>query len=276
MLSRIYKMKNVFSGKHQSRKISVEEGQVLSDIKKLKKAIEQSSGEIRIKAAKDLDQLCKKAGNREILCQNEEIFFSLLLFLKQLSEAIKNDDNFLVWIVSCIRWLSASDVSCKAAISSKELALLPVLMQILRSSSDESVIDRIEIAIGNCSNYEGCHDYLLSSEIGWLDHIEKRLKEQPNDMYSYCWFVSMVVNMRNENFMFLINCKIPDFILQKMFSYGSNEKEWLGEASEVMGQIIRFVMYFSKVINGSQYLNDYFNLHPEFSSFFLELLPSHR
>jgi hypothetical protein len=93
--------------------------------------------------------------------------------LKQLLETIKNDDNCIHWIVGCISRLSTGDVSCKSAISSKDLGLLPVRMKMLHSSSDFNMIDRIEIKISSCSLFEGCHEYLLSSEIGWLDYLER-------------------------------------------------------------------------------------------------------
>jgi hypothetical protein len=163
--------KIIFSSEDESTsKLSAEERKVISDAKKLLKATQQLSGETRLKAVKDLYKLCEKPENMEILCLNEDLS---LLFFKQLLETIKDDDNCLYWIVVCINRLSSGDISCKVAISSKELALLPIFMKILRSSSDEKMVDRIESAISNCSLFEGCHDYLLSSEIGWLDYLEK-------------------------------------------------------------------------------------------------------
>jgi hypothetical protein len=122
--------------------------------------------------------------------------------------------------------------------------------------------------------FEGCHDYLLSSEIGWLDYLEKRLKEKPNDEYSYLWFVTFIINMRNENILLLINRKIPEIILQKMLCYGSDMKKWSADDGEVVGQIISFVMNFSKSMNGSRYLMDFSNLHSQFNAFFFDLLAS--
>jgi hypothetical protein len=36
--------------------------------------------------------------------------------------------------------------------------------KILRSSFDENMIEGLEMTIANCSVYEGCHDYPLSSK----------------------------------------------------------------------------------------------------------------
>jgi hypothetical protein len=87
--------------------------------------IQQSSGETRLNAVKDLDKLCEKPDSKEILSLNDDL--SLLLSLKQLLEMIKDDDYCLDWIVGCINRLSSGYISCKVAITSKELALLPVL-----------------------------------------------------------------------------------------------------------------------------------------------------
>jgi hypothetical protein len=145
-------------------------------------------------------------------------------------------------------------------------------MKILRSSSDEKMIERIEMTISNCSMFEGCHDYPLSYEIGWLDYLEKRLKDKPNDKYSYWWFDNFISNMRNENIPFLIDRKVPELILQKMLSYGSDEMRWSKGDGEVVDNIIKFVMYFSKSMNGSRYLMNLFNLHPQYTAFLFNLL----
>jgi hypothetical protein len=263
----------IFSSKDESTtKLSAEERKVISDAKKLLKAIQPSFAETRLKAVKDLYKLCKKPENMEILCLNEDL--SLLSCFKQLLETIKNDDNCLYWIVVCINRLSYGDISCKVAITSKELALLPVFMKLLRSSSDEKMIESVESAISNCSVFEGCHDYLLSSEIGWLDYLEKRLKEKPNDIGSYWWFTNFIDNMRNENILVFINRKIPEILLQKMLCYGSDMKKWSADDGEVMDNVISFVMNFSKSLNGSRYLMDFFNLHSQHNTFFFDLLPS--
>jgi hypothetical protein len=265
--------KIIFSSEDGSAtKLSAEESKVISDGKKLLKAIQQSSAETRLKAVKDLDKLCEKPENKEILCLNEDL--SLLLSLKQLLETVKDDDDCLCWIVGCINKLSTGDTSCVVAITSKELALLPVFMKILRSSSDEKMIERVEMTISNCSVFEGCHDYLLSPEIGWLDYLEKRLKEKPNDVRSYWWMKNFITNMRNENIFLLIDRKIPEDILQKTLSYGSDTKKWSKDDRKMVGNIIRFVMYFSKSMNGSRYLMDFFNVHSQFNTFFFDLLPS--
>jgi hypothetical protein len=265
-------LKAFFNNNDQNSKLSSQERHLLSDARKLLNVTQQSSGETRLKAVKDLQKLCKKPENKGILCLNEDL--SLLLCFKQLLETIKDGDNCVEWIIVCISNLSGGDVTCKAAISSKELALLPVFMKILRSSSDEKMIDRIEVTITICSDFEGCHDYLLSSEIGWLDYLEKRLKEKPSDMKSYWWFANFICNMRNENILLLINRKIPEIVLQKMVSYGSNQMRWSKDDGEVMKSVIKFVMYFSKTANGSRYLNEFFNLHSQHNSFLFDLLPS--
>jgi hypothetical protein len=265
--------KAFFNNKDQHSKLDTKERRVLSDAKKLSKVIQQSSGETRLKAVKDLQKLCGKPENMEFLCLNEDR--SLLLSLKRLLVTIEDDDNCLSWIVLCISWLSGGDISSKAAISSKELALLPIFMKMLRSSAfDEKMIDRIEVTITVCSDFEGCHEYLLSTEIGWLDYLEKRLKEKPNDKKSYWWFANFITNMRNENILLLIDRKIPEIVLQKMVSYGSNEMRWSKDDGEVTDMVIKFVMYFSQSINGSRYLNEFFNLHHQYNSFLFELLPS--
>jgi hypothetical protein len=255
-----------------SSKLSAEERQVISDAKNSLKVIQQSSGETRLNAVKDLEGLCGKPENMEILCLNEDL--SLLLSLKQLLETIVDDDNCFFWIVGCVNKLSAGAISSKVAISSRELALFSVFMKKLRSSFDEKLIDRIESTISNCSVFEGCHEYLLSSEIGWLDYLGKRLKEKLNDVDTYWCFVTFVGNMRNENVLLLIDRKIPEVILQTMLSNGSDEMIWSKNDGEVMDNVIKFVMYFSQSTNGSRYLNDFFNLHHQYNSFLFELLPS--
>jgi hypothetical protein len=251
---------------------AVESEHIISEAKKLLLTVQQSSGETRLNAVKDLWKLCEKPDSKDILSLNEDL--SLLLSLKQLLETIKDDDNCLSWIVLCISWLSVGDISSKAAISSKELALLPVFMKILRSSPDETMSEWIEITISNCSDYEGCHDYLLSSEIGWLDYVETRLKEKPNHKKSYWRLVNFICNMRNENIPFLIDRKVPELVLQKMLCYGSDEMIWSNDDGEVMGNVIKFVMYFSKSMNGSRYLRSFFNLHPHYTAFLFTVLPT--
>jgi WD40 repeat protein len=252
------------------RSTGFEEWKVISDADKLLKVIfQQSSAGRRLKAVTDLEKLCEKPENMAVLCLNEDL--SLLSSFKQLLEMIKDDDECLYWIVRCINKLSVHDVSCVAAITSKELSLLPVLMRRLLSSSNEEMIERIETTISNCSLFEDCHDYLLSSEIGWLDYLQKRLKEKPNDMQSYWRFSAFVMNMRNENIPFMIDRKIPEIIIQKLLSYGSDEKMWSLHDWRVMKTIIEFVVYFSKSVNGSSYLIDFFKLHSDYKSFFFDL-----
>jgi hypothetical protein len=60
-----------------------------------------------------------------------------------------------------------------------------------------------------------------------------------------------VVNIRNENISVLINRETPEFILQKILSFGSEEKEWPKEKAEMIDSIIKSIMYFSMLMNGS-------------------------
>jgi hypothetical protein len=265
-------LKNAFTNKDQSGKVSVTERQVISDSKKLLKIIQQSSGKTRLKAVEDLEKLCEKPENMEILCLNEDL--SLLSSLKQLLETIKDDNACLDWIFLCINWLTSGDVSCKTAVCSKELGILPIIMKTLRSSSDEYTIDTIEKAISNCSIFEGCHDYLLSSEIGWLDYLEKRLKEKPNDVNSFFMFRNFMKTMRNENVPVMINQNIPEIILQKFVTYGSNDGKWSKEDLDFLCEISEYLVFLSKSLNGTRYLKEYFIVFPQYSSFFFDLVSS--
>jgi hypothetical protein len=220
----------------------------------------------------DLYNLCRKTGYTEILCLNEDL--SLLPYLKQILEMINDDDDddCLSWILCCITQLATGGFSCKAAVSSKELALLPVLMKILRSASSEYIINSSLIAISNCSLFEGCHDYLLSSEVGWLDYLEKTIHNEPNDAHSYRWFVKLVSNMRSENILVLIEHKIVEVILSNVLCYGADRKKWSKEEGEVVDLGTSFIMFFSKLTVGSRYLKELFSLQPQYDSFFFELL----
>jgi hypothetical protein len=241
---------------------------VIKEAKKLVPAIQQSSDEIRLKTVNDLRKLCEEPDNMSVLCSNKDL--SLLSSLKQLLEKSIDDTYCLDWIINCLCCLSSGDVSCAAAISSKDLGLFSILLKMLKSTSDTNMIDRIETTISNCSIFSVSHSYLLSSEIGWLDHLEKRLKEKPNDILSYKRFVSMVGDMKNEDILVLINRKIPDMILQKMVSSDPGKKE----DQEVMNEAMKFIMYFSKLMNGYRYLKEYLNLHRKHLDFLLAFVSS--
>jgi hypothetical protein len=61
-----------------------------------------------------------------------------------------------------------------------------------------------------------------------------RLKEAPNERIC------------------LIKHKIPEIILEKIVSYGCDEKNWSQGETEVMNAAIKFIMYFSKSLESSR------------------------
>jgi hypothetical protein len=93
-------------------------------------------------------------------------------------------------------------------------------------------------------------------------------------MNSYWCFGTFISNMRNENILLLINRKIPEILLQKMLSYGSDTKKWSEDDGKLLRQIIGCVIGFSRSANSSRYLMSFFNLHSQFNIFFFDLLPS--
>jgi hypothetical protein len=253
-------------------KVLPEEMNMISYAKRLIKVIQESTGSTRANGLRDLQQLCSKHENKEVLCLDEDL--ALLSSLKQLLEANRDDLNCVSWIISCINRFSLVSNPCTSVMCSKELALLPVLMSLLSSLSDESTISMIEVTIANCSMFEASHNVLLSSEIGWLDYLEKRLKEKPNDFVTYQRFVSFACSLENEKVLVLINRKIPEIVLQNVLLYGSVEKKWSQKNTEMVDQAIRFVMYVSKLINGSRYLKNHFNDTSNLVSFLHSIISS--
>jgi hypothetical protein len=253
--------------------LSPKEKQVINDIKKFLSVISESTGRTRLKAVKEIARLCDVSENKEMLCQNEEL--SLLHRLKTFLSIIKYDDNCIYWIIGCLNMLSSGSSTCKTIIASDTLDLLPVLMKILSSSSDEKMIMVIEMTISNCSQCETCHSYLLSSSIGWLDHLVRRLLEKSYDYHSYLLFNNFIANMKNSNILIMnLERNIPEILFQKLFSFGSLEKKWVKEDHEIADLIIRSIMHLSKSGAGSNYIRNCFHFHPQYSSFFFELLSS--
>jgi hypothetical protein len=115
-------------------------------------------------------------------------------------------------------------------------------MKILQSAFHKNVTHRIESTFSNCLITR----LPSSSEIRWLDYLKKQLNEKPNNKWSYWWFVNFTTNMRNENIAVLINNGAPEVILMKILSYTSDEMKWSFGDSEIINEIIRFAIYFSK------------------------------
>jgi hypothetical protein len=253
--------------------LTPKEKQLINDIKKYVSIISESSGRTRLKAVKEIARLCDLSENKEILCSNEDL--SLLSRLKTFLSIIKYDDNCVYWLIGCLNMLSSGSSSCKIAIASVSLDLLPILMKILSSSSDEKMIMVIEMTISNCSQCESCHPYLLSSEIGWLDHLVKRLLEKSDDYHSYLLFNNFIANMKNSNILIMNSERnIPEILFQKLYSFGSLEKKWNKEEHEIADLIIRSIMHLSKSLAGVNYIRNCFLFHPQYSSFFFDLLSS--
>jgi hypothetical protein len=236
-------------------------------------AIKQSQGKKRLDKLKELCKLCKNPEHAEILCLNQQL--SLLTALKEMLEDISYSSD-ICSIVDCFSDLSVGEASCQAALTSKELGLLPVLMTLLRSSLDEELIESAETTFLNCSEFEGCHDYLLSSSVRWLDYIEKRLYEQPHDDTSYWCFSNFIKNMRDESVKVVLDRKIAEVVLLKIVSFKTSvvNSHLSAESVDVFREAVEFVMWLSKSSVGSYYLKEYFAQHFTYFTFFFDLLKS--
>jgi hypothetical protein len=224
------------------------------------------------------DDYCNNSEYKEILCLNEEI--GLLSTLKMLSENLADDNDSLNSVIYSIMLLSAGTEACCLKLASKEYGLFPILLQKFSSPSTGIYFrNATEMVIGNCSRFEDCHSYLLSSEVNWLHHLENRLKTKSDEYLSHGLFSCFISNMKNENVHLLINLGIPERILEMLATFTDKmdkytEKSANDNFTTVPGQAIPVITYLSKTSVGSSYLKEYFDSHSNMTSFFFALLPS--
>jgi hypothetical protein len=249
--------------------LSSEQISIISHAKGLLDTIRCDSGTNRSRAIQSLIDLSENEDNVEILCLNEDL--SLLSCLKHLLRMNEGDNYCIFQILICIDNLSCCK-SAKSGITSKDLALLPVLMRILEDSLDSNVKIMIGNTISNCSISVDCHEYLLSFDVEWLNYLERRLKENPRDSRALQWLANFVSNMREANVHCIISREIPGIVLRIIISDGGHDIPWTYETLELIQFALVFIMNLSQFTCGSFHLKEYFERYPEFSSFFFDLL----
>jgi hypothetical protein len=84
------------------------------------------------------------------------------------------------------------------------------------------MISKIENIISSSSLTEGTHEYLLSTEVDWVAYSIQRLKQKPNDLMPYWHFNDIISRMIDDLLSRIINCNVPELVLQKMLSFGSS------------------------------------------------------
>jgi hypothetical protein len=245
----------------------------VAEIEQLTRLLQEIQSSRSTYALRDLSDICNNPKYKEELCSHEEL--GLLATLKDTFEMSKDDHNVCSWIALCLCRLTSDSAPNRLRICSRELAFLPLLMDFLRSTSVATDIANTENVISSSSLTDGVHEYLLSPEVGWLPYLTNKLKTNPNDMMSYWRFNNFVSRMRNDHLLKVIEFKVPDLVLQKLFTFGCNPANWSkAEKDGIIYRIYIFVANFSSIACGRTYLKEYLDKDPQYSSHFISLLDS--
>jgi hypothetical protein len=180
-------------------------------------------------------------------------------------------------IISCLCNLSLLSGNVLEIVSAKH-NFLPYFagylnglsLKSFRKEDGENIITLIETLFSNCSLVVESHSILFSSQ--YVHYLRRMLDKKPNRTRYYMLLSNLVVNMRNDHIPEIIELGFPGLLLEKLLSYGSDVKT--GEDHGIIDRTIACVMSISSSSSGSEYLKDYFILHPKDSVFFHDLLPS--
>jgi hypothetical protein len=242
-----------------------------AEIQSLYTLVDQIRSSRSIPAIQELERISGNSKYKEALCAYEEL--GLLSTLKTVLEQSQTNEPCCSWIFVCLCNLTSDSVANRLLICSKELALVPILMRHTRGCNNSVTLSNLENIIYTSSLTEGVHEYLLSSEVDWLSYIVQKLKQNPNDLMSYWVFNNFISRMRNDHLSRVINFNVPELVLQKMLSFGSNPSNWsASDKSGIIYRIYIFVANFSSIASGRIYLKEYFNQDSRYSSHFIQLL----
>jgi hypothetical protein len=224
-------------------------------------------------ALQELAEICNNEKFKEALCYHEEE--CLLLTFKEVLQQSQPEDSVCGWIcLALCRLVSDSSVN-RLHICSKELALLPVLMNILKTAKERVLIENIRNVMSTSSLNESTHEYLLSAEVGWLQYLAKTMYECPNDLMSYWRLNNFISRMRSDHLSHLIALNIPAFVLQKLASFGSDPSVWSKTDKDgLIFRIFVFIANFSSIAVGRVYCKEALYSNPVCYSLFLHLLDS--
>jgi hypothetical protein len=225
------------------------QSEAVESVLTLLRTVKTTSGLDRITALKELGTICKNPDYKKFLCTNEQ-FNDLLPTFRHLLITTKDDKEVLSEIIRCLMTLSVHRDN-HMRIASRELKLIPVLMNLLTNASvslENSTRTNIEATISNCSMDERTHEYLFSSEIDWLTYISKRFEEKPNDICSFWWINNLLIPMSNDNLaLHVINnsskVRFFDLLFAKFLSLGPDTTTWSRAIS--MGCLV-FLMIMSE------------------------------
>jgi hypothetical protein len=224
-------------------------------------------------AFEELYEFCHNPKFKEAVCAREDL--GLLSTLKDILQDSMDNEFICGWIFLCLANLTSDSVANRIAISSRELELLPILMNILRDANDETLIDYAETTMGNCSLTPDVHEFLLSSEVDWLSYLTELLKTRPDDTLTYWRFTNLISRMNDQHLSLILEKDIINPILRKLLSFGSNSSLMSKiDKDGILFRIYTFVANFSSIHSGRIYLKDYFEKNSEYCSCFLQLLDS--
>jgi hypothetical protein len=162
--------------------------------------------------------------------------FEITLRTPVFGEISSISDYVLRDLTIALSWLAIPQPN-GIRICSKELKFLPILFQIVATTYRPShfltehvwnfIRNEIRVILGNCSVHVESHDYLFSPEFAYFDLCKDHLFANPDAPGEVSRFCSLTMNIADSSHMLtLVNMGIPEFILKKLISFGSQRNGW--------------------------------------------------
>jgi hypothetical protein len=168
-------------------------------------------------------------------------------------------------------WYLSRENSVKPLLCSKELRLLPILMNYLLSNYNN--YRNLHKCLSNCGMNPDTHDYLLSEEIGFVEFCKKQYFLDSSNTLIFQSLFCLMNKLDNSKVHYLVKYNIHILMLLRLLPAGSNPSTWIDRHSGIEYWCLNFLTLFSTLENGSiALLTDYPNGIENFPfSFFYSL-----
>jgi hypothetical protein len=170
-----------------------------------------------------------------------------LEFVPTMVWVLENCKHELQTIEKCTGalWCLSGDPACRVHLCQSEFRLVPAIMGIIRLNS--TIQTNTSNILLNCSIDSRTHDVLLYPDYGYLEFLMAEIRANPDIPLQYNAFQCLTTNIDAKPVLLLVKNGLPQFIMSKWISNGTNTNEW----KEIPKRCLNILLYLSKHTEGA-------------------------
>jgi hypothetical protein len=224
-------------------------------VERIKPALETAKGHDLIDPLASLWNLIGVDAIRESLCSQHPEAVSLVI---DILLANGDDDPLVRYISMVCLWYLSRNYFAKSIMCSPNSRLLPVAVKYLTAPDNyEDTTGVVENVLTNCMLEQANHNILFDPDLGVLDYFKNEILDpdplNPDAPFQTCNF--MLYRIKNETIHLLLKARIPEIIVNKLFSFGNDFGRW--EVSDYVHYwCLNFVLTLSAYPLGQKVLQD--------------------